>query len=1114
MGRRLLVLLLSTIVAALPQAVYALGLGEITLKSALNQPLKAEIKLLQVRDLNETEILVGLASAEEFERVGVDRPYFLTNLDFTVELNTANGPVIVVTSKKPVREPYLNFVLQAQWPSGKLLREYTLLMDLPVFSDQQAPPVTAVQTEPSTQQTSQAQPQTPSRKPGYNPRSSYDEAPARPSVTQQQAPRSVSSQRQTESVQYQPSAESYGPVQANETLWQIAQQVRPDRSVSIQQTMLAIQRLNPDAFINNNINLLRKGQILRVPDRQQIAENSKRDAIQEVAQQNVQWSGDPNGGFGDARGAQLDAGRASVDSDQRTSQVEGRVKLTSPEDVTGTESGRGAGAGASSLDALENELAITLEQLDKSERENSDIKSHVEALNEQISTQERMLEIRNKELAELEMAIHKSREQEAMALAAEEQRKEEALAQANAETGDQQASAADETDEEEQADIAMVQPTDEAVEEPSPVPTPESSIDRKTTVVPSSKPAKSGVVDLLLDNLVFIAGGLFLLALGAFLFFKFRSGSEEEAGDEFLDQPFEDYKEEPLFNETPEENLDLDSEMEPMEEEPLEEMDEEYTEAPEFEGVAGEAQTEDVVAEADIYIAYGKYDQAEEMLIKALDKDPANTGIRVKLLEVFATQQDVERFDPQFARLLATEDASAKQRGHQLREGIAGAPEFDPSLYDVSDIESTGQESFSTDEYASAEYEEATDDFSDLTLDIDDEPEGATELNVEDDLEFELDLDDDVEVEGADIGEAEDDDLSFELDLDTEEFDNSLDTEQALQDEEELSLDLPDEDEELEPVSEVQADSEVDIELDVEDFDLDFESDAAGEVDEEEESLDLDNLSLDYESEELSLDTLPEDSAEEEESVTGDTLSMEAVGDFDLDAELENLDDSFDVSADLDELDSDDASEQASSEESLDLDEDGLDLSALDKELDDLTSGLSVEGADVNDLELALGDDFSDSGDAYDDLEAGLDSEPESPTVMVEPVTDFDDFEDELESDLNADEEASDEDQPEVSVSEPDEDASADTDEDELFEKALNGTDDLAFDIPDIDPAADDDDDLGFLSDSDETATKLDLARAYIDMGDAEGAKDILDEIIKEGNSQQKQEAESLLARV
>lgn len=1133
MGRRILVLLLSVIVVALPPAVSALGLGEITLKSALNQPLHAEIQLLQVRDLTKSEILVGLASADDFERVGVDRPYFLTNLRFAVVLDAPGGPVIRLSSNKPVREPFVNFVLQAQWPSGKLLREYTLLMDLPVFSDQKARPVTAAQSQPQqpqpTQQQIAAQPQvtTPKKSQGYNPRTSFDEAPTRPTVTQQTRPRQSSQTQAQRPAQPAYDESAYGPVQANETLWQIAQQIRPDRSVSIQQTMLAIQRLNPEAFINNNINLLRKGQILRVPDRTQIIEYSKREAIQEVAVQNNQWSGNANAGYESTSGAQLEGSRSVTSSDEQTQAVEGRVKLTSPEDVTGSEAGRGAGAGASSLDAIENELAITLEQLDKSERENSDLKSRVESLEEQISTQERMLEIRSEELRAMELAAEKNREQEALAEANLEQIEdttgidepdafgtEDSLADTGMDSLDQDIIIDDEVDDEVDDEMGLGEAVvAESTPEPTLAPTPETVDTKKVISAPT--PAKKSIIEHLLDNLVFIAGGLAALVLAAYFFLRYRNTSEEiETEDDFLSQPFDDFKEEEALVEPPEEELNLDAE--PEEEEQEYEAEPEVDEEP----VAG-AQTEDVVAEADIYIAYGKYDQAEEMLLTALENEPKNVDVRVKLLEVYATQSDVERFDPQFARLLATEDAIAKQRGHQLREGIAGAPPFDGSLYDISDETST----IDMDNSASVLSElddldvEADNDFDELTLDLGDSDDLPLESSDDGEaLDFELDLDE----QAIAANKNEDDDsLDFELDLDAEEFDTELEPAESPDTALDLDLELPEEESAAEPL-----DLELDIEdtadgeeIDVEDFDLDFDLEADEDVPAKEsdktgvfDTSDLADLTIDEdlpdtEPEEFDLSDLENLPGEDEELAfesTSDkpltTYSLEPEVDsdseFDLETELESLDDASDT---LDDEITDTAN---ANDDNLDLD-DSLDLSELDKELDALTSGLSIEGADIDNLESVLDEDVPSEDEDNLDLEDGL----ETPTVMVEPVTDFDDFDDELQADLREDDiEALEDDTPEHV---------AESGEDRLFDQAVADVpeSDLEFELPDIDPEADDDD-LGFLSDSDETATKLDLARAYIDMGDAEGAKDILGEIIKEGNVQQKQEAESLLARV
>src|SRR5690554_7132387 len=113
--------------------VQALGVGEINLRSALNQPLDAEIELLQVRDLSSAEIRSVLASPDDFGKAGIDRAFFLTDLTFTPVVQPNGRSYIRVTSSRPVREPYLDFLMEVRWPSGRVLREFTLLLDPPLY---------------------------------------------------------------------------------------------------------------------------------------------------------------------------------------------------------------------------------------------------------------------------------------------------------------------------------------------------------------------------------------------------------------------------------------------------------------------------------------------------------------------------------------------------------------------------------------------------------------------------------------------------------------------------------------------------------------------------------------------------------------------------------------------------------------------------------------------------------------------------------------------------------------------------------------------------------------------------------------------------------------------
>ncbi|HAR04063.1 MAG TPA: peptigoglycan-binding protein LysM, partial [Pseudomonas sp.] len=135
---RNLVLAIAAATALTTEMAHALGLGEVTLQSSLNQPLIAEIELLDAKNLAPGEVIPVLASLEEFNRAGIDRQYFLTDLKFTPVLRPNGKSVIQVSSSKPVREPYLNFLVEVLWPNGRLLREYTLLLDPPLYSPETA----------------------------------------------------------------------------------------------------------------------------------------------------------------------------------------------------------------------------------------------------------------------------------------------------------------------------------------------------------------------------------------------------------------------------------------------------------------------------------------------------------------------------------------------------------------------------------------------------------------------------------------------------------------------------------------------------------------------------------------------------------------------------------------------------------------------------------------------------------------------------------------------------------------------------------------------------------------------------------------------------------------
>ena len=221
-----------------------LGLGRIDVQSVLNQPLAAEIQILNASEWAANDLKVGLASPDEFERLGVERSIGLFDLEFKA-VQRGSNIVIETITEDAIVEPFLHFVLVLDWPRGRLLKEYTVLLDLP-----------------RTQGV--IQPLMP--RAGFETKSSRAVERANPATV------SVGSTGQLTTI--------------GDTLWDIALATRPDRSISIPQMMMAIQQANPEAFINGNINRLKAGYALKIPAFETAMSISDRLAQAEVDAQN------------------------------------------------------------------------------------------------------------------------------------------------------------------------------------------------------------------------------------------------------------------------------------------------------------------------------------------------------------------------------------------------------------------------------------------------------------------------------------------------------------------------------------------------------------------------------------------------------------------------------------------------------------------------------------------------------------------------------------------------------------------------------------------------------------------------------------------------------------
>ena len=936
---RKLVLAIAAASALSSGMAHALGLGEVTLQSALNQPLVAEIELLEVRDLASNEVIPTLASPEAFTKAGVDRQFFLTDLKFTPVLKPNGKSVIRVTSSKPMREPYLNFLVEVLWPNGRLLREYTVLLDPPLYTPQSVIPAAA---------------QMPVAAPAPAPRV---QAPA-PAPAQRPAPAAV--KPLAPAAPAAPVAPAAKPLEgneykttANDTLWEIAQRARAGGSVH--QAMLAIQELNPDAFIGGNINRLKSGQVLRLPDEQQVKSRAQGEALAQVAEQNAAWR----------EGRSVAASARQLDATKRTSAAATPAKVETGDSLklVAADSGKataGSDKGAADSKALTDKLAVTQESLDSSRRENDELKGRMTDLQSQLDKLQRLIQLKDDQMAKLQADLAAQGQAPAVAPAAPVAPVAEAPAtpvEPAPEAAPQDPAAATpvvpaatpETDfnyseepaaQPETAAPVAVEPAPIAAPEPAPV-TPVAE-----APVVAEPQAESSTLDDLLANPILLGaagGGALLILLVALMMLSRRNALKEAELQESLaaDDDSSDLGA----------GLDLpDDSFAGV----ADDLDGQQTNLSNEERVT--AQTGDALGEADIYIAYGRFPQAAELLQTAINDEPQRSDLRLKLMEVYAEMGDRNGF---------------ARQDNELREIGGSAAELDQINARYPAMAVAAGAGFA----AAVAAEENLDSFSldDLALD---EPSPQAVTGDQDDA-FDLSLDD----------------LESELDRDLQAAGNSA------------SLD------------------------------------------------DLDSLSLD--------------------------------SDLDFTSPVEQADNK----------------------------DDGLDFDLSLADSSD--SGLDLDG-DLADFSLELDTPAKPAAAAEDDFLLSLDDEPSAAPAVAESAFDLPDEQAGGDFDLSADFDLSLNDEAPAQPSSDSfaaqlDEVSAELD---LLSDDLDQPADLGMPASTASSGMDNDDDFDFLSGTDETATKLDLARAYIDMGDTEGARDILDEVITEGNEGQQSEARELIAKL
>ena len=250
-------------------AAWSLGLGDATVESFLNQPLQVRIDLISRESDDLVSVTAKLASADDYELIGANREMVPVPIGFTVE-DIEGDAHLVASSNLPIGDPVVRLIVEVNWSSGRLLREYMIFLDPPAFPEQAPPPRIDERKSPPV----------------------VSEPAREPSVTraEEQPPAPAESSRPATSGQT-PAPGEYGPVKNGETLWKIASNWSRGSGMDINKVMIAIQRENPSAFMKNNINLLKRGAILRMPEAADVDTISTATANNEVASQTDEFEG-------------------------------------------------------------------------------------------------------------------------------------------------------------------------------------------------------------------------------------------------------------------------------------------------------------------------------------------------------------------------------------------------------------------------------------------------------------------------------------------------------------------------------------------------------------------------------------------------------------------------------------------------------------------------------------------------------------------------------------------------------------------------------------------------------------------------------------------------------
>ena len=613
---KLVVALGGALLAFSALSVNAAGLGKLSVSSALGQPLSAEIELVSLQPGEFEAITARVASPESYGEARIEFTPLLRQLRFATERRANGTPVLKIVSSAPINEPFLDVLVEMNWPAGRLLREYPILLDPPGFNEARiAAPVAAAAAA--------------------KPAASVAVSPPAPITG------SPSAKAET-------AGDTYGPVKRGDTLSKIAKEMKSD-TVSLEQMLVALYRENKAAFIDSNMNRLRTGQILRVPSASEAANVTEKEARSEIKVQVANWNAyreqvavsvttsQPKTATNEAIGKIT---VAKPDVPAPTAAPKDQLKIAKTDGAPGKVGSAGASGGAQDqINALKEE---------KIARENAlkEANSRVADLEKQITTMRKLAEVKG--LAAPTPAAAKPDEKAPPKIEAKAPPSPPPAAPVVAPMVDTK--------------VAQVTPPVAAVPDIAKVPPKADAKPGDVTpplvkpdVVAGAKPADAKPADAKLTpkkaappppppppdfvdeyGLIVGAGGAAVIGIGGLLYFMSRRKKKGPSSNTSMSKTSSimpsDLKPNTVTGNKGGGLVDTGN----------------SSFLTDFDKTGpGSIDTDEVdpLAEADVYIAYGRDAQAEEILKEALGRDKSRHEITLKLLEIYHNRKSAQAFE-------------------------------------------------------------------------------------------------------------------------------------------------------------------------------------------------------------------------------------------------------------------------------------------------------------------------------------------------------------------------------------------------------------------------------------------------------------------------------------